>query len=90
VAVDGTEELAAAFERETGCALQLRDVLGMRMLLPVDDRFGTFGILVGRRAALPHFQFKTRAYGGGVELVLYGKARERELDKVLKRITASF
>lgn len=86
--MDGTEELAAAFERETGVALQVRDVLGMRMLLPADDRFGSFGILVGRQTALPHFQFETRAYGGGVELVLYGKARVRELDKVLRRITA--
>jgi hypothetical protein len=88
VGVDGTEELAAAFERETGCPLQERDVLGMRMLLPADDRFGSFGILVGRRADAPHFQFETRAYGGGVELVLYGKARVKQLDKVLKRLTS--
>ena len=57
------------------------------MLVPADDRFGAFGILVGRRQDTPYFQFETRSYGGGVELVLYGKARVRELDAALRRIT---
>jgi hypothetical protein len=58
------------------------------MLVPADDRFGAFGILVGRRAEAPYFQFETRTYAGGVELALYGKARVRELDQVLRRITS--
>jgi hypothetical protein len=78
-------DLAEAFERETGCALHERTVNGLRVLVPDDDRFGAFGILVGRPEAM-HFQFRTRAYGRGVELVLYGKAKEKELDNVLRRI----
>jgi hypothetical protein len=78
-------DLAEAFERETGCALQRRELFGMSVLVPADDRFGAFGILVGRRES-PGFQVPTRAYGAGVELVLYGKARVGELDAVLRRI----
>jgi hypothetical protein len=81
------QELAAAFERETGCALHVRELGDLTMLLPDDDRFGNFGILVGRRATA-NFRFETRAYGG-VELVLYGSAQVRELDAVLRRITAA-
>jgi hypothetical protein len=65
----------------------VRELGGLTMLVPADDRFGSFGILVGRRET-PYFQFETHAYGGGVELVLYGKARLRELDAVLRRITS--
>jgi len=80
-------DLAEAFERETGCALHERELGGLRVLVPDDDRYGAFGILVGRPESM-HFQFKTRAYGRGVELVLYGKAKEKELDALLRRITA--
>ncbi len=80
--------LAEAFEHETGCALHEREVLGMRVLVPEDDRFGAFGILVGRPWA-PSFQFPTRPYGNGVELVLYGNADLRALDAVLRRITGA-
>jgi hypothetical protein len=78
-------DLAEAFERETGCALHERELDGLRVLVPDDDRFGAFGILVGRPETT-HFQFRTRPYGRGVELVLYGKANEKELDAVLRRI----
>ena len=33
-------DLAVAFERETGCALRERELLGRSMLIPEDDRFG--------------------------------------------------
>jgi hypothetical protein len=64
----------------------VRGLGGVTMLVPADDRFGSFGILVGRPQA-PYFRFETRAYAGGVELVLYGTASVRELDRVLRRIT---
>jgi hypothetical protein len=78
-------DLADAFERETGVALHEREVFGMTVLVPADDRFGAFGILVGRHDS-PSFPFRTRAYGRGVELVLYGKVKEKQLDAVLRRI----
>jgi hypothetical protein len=78
-------DLAAAFERETGCPLHERQVLGMRALVPADDRFGNFALLV-ERSFNPSFAFPTRAYGRGVELVDYGGASVSELDAVLRRI----
>ena len=55
-------DLAAAFERETGCALQRRELLGLPMLVPVDERYGAFGIVVGAR---PDVVFDVRSYSGG-------------------------
>jgi len=74
-----------AFERETGCALEERELLGVRMLVPVDDRLGAFGIVLG---PAPATVFKIRSYGERVHLVLWGGAKEKQLDKALKRVTA--
>lgn len=74
---------AEAFERETGCALAERELLGVRMLVPVDERLGAFGIVLGPP---PVTVFKTRSYGERVHLVLWGGAREKQLDKALRRI----
>jgi len=79
-------DLADAFLRETGVALEERTFAGMKVLMPVDDRLGAFGILVGRKWS-PDFAWPTRDYGNGVELVLYGKAKLEELDAVLRKIT---
>jgi hypothetical protein len=73
--------LAEAFERETGIALEERDVLGVRMLVPVDERYGAFGLVVGPR---PDVVFKVRSYGS-VHLVVW-KADEKKLDKALRRL----
>jgi hypothetical protein len=73
---------AEAFERETGCALEERELLGLRMLVPVDDRLGAFGIVVG---PAPGTVFKTRSYGERVHLVLWAGAKEKQLDKAIKR-----
>ena len=79
-------DLAVAFERETGCALRERELLGRSMLIPEDDRFGSFGIVVGTLDDSVPLQFKTRTYGNNVLLVLWGKAKERQLDAALKKI----
>ncbi len=75
---------AEAFERETGCALAERELLGVRMLVPVDERLGAFGIVLGP-PALP--VCKTRSDGGRAHLVLWGGAKERRLDRALRRIS---
>ena len=74
---------AEAFEQETGIALEERELLGVRMLVPVDDGLGAFGIVVGPP---PQVVFKTRSYGERVHLVLWGGASEKKLDKALRRI----
>jgi hypothetical protein len=76
--------IAEAFERETGIALEERELLGVRMFVPVDDRFGAFGIVIG---AAPETVFKTRSYGERVHLVLWGGAKEKQLDRALRRIS---
>lgn len=75
---------AEAFERETGCALEARELLGVRMLVPVDDRLGAFGIVLG---PAPQVVFETRSYGERVHLVLWGGANEKKLDRALRRIS---
>jgi hypothetical protein len=72
---------AADFERETGVALEEREVLGMRMLMPTDERLGAFGIVVGAR---PDVVFKVRSYGD-VHLIVW-RADEKKLDKALRRL----
>ena len=74
-------DLAAAFEQETGCALHAREVLGVTMLVPVDDRLGAFGLVVGEA---PQVVFRVKSYGS-VHLVVW-RADEKKLDKVLRRI----
>jgi hypothetical protein len=80
------EDLAAAFVRETGVELRLRRLLGRAMLIPEDDRLGSFGIIVGTLDDSVPLQFKTRTYGGDVLLVLWGSAEEKKLDAALRRI----
>jgi len=80
------EDLAAAFLKETGCPLRQRNLLGRSMLIPEDDRLGSFGIIVGALDDSIPLQFKTRGYGNDVLLVLWGKAKEKEIDAVLERI----
>jgi hypothetical protein len=75
---------AEAFERETGCPLEERNLLGVRMLVPAGDRLGAFGIVLGPR---PRAVFKTRSYGERVHLVLWGGAKEKQLDRALRRLT---
>jgi hypothetical protein len=79
----GRVTFAEAFERETGLPLEERELLGVRMLVPVDDRLGAFGIIVG---AAPETVFRTRSYGG-VHLVLWAGAHEKKLDGALRRIS---
>ena len=79
-------DLAAAFLRETGCELRQRELLGRTMLIPEDDRFGSFGIIFGRLDDSAPLQFRTRTYPNGVLLVLWGGAKEKKLDDVLRRI----
>jgi len=74
---------AEAFQHETGCALEERELLGVGMFLPVDDRLGAFGIVLGPP---PQVVFETRSYGEGVHLVLWGGAEEKQLDRALRRI----
>jgi hypothetical protein len=76
--------LAEAFERETGCALEERELLGVRMLVPMDDRLGAFGIVLG---PAPATVFTIRSYGERVHLVLWGGAEEQQLDKALRRVS---
>ena len=80
------EDLAAAFLKETGCRLHQRNLLGRSMLIPEDDRFGTFGIIVGPLDDSIPLQFETRSYGNDVLLVFWGKAKEKQIDAALKRI----
>jgi hypothetical protein len=81
-------DLADAFERETGIALHERELLGVQMLMPSDDRLGSFGIVVGRTAAAAaNLQFATRAYPGGVELIWWGGKELKKVDAALRRIT---
>jgi hypothetical protein len=75
--------VAEAFERETGLALEERELIGVRMLVPVDDRLGAFGIIVGDK---PGTVFETRSYGEHLHLVLWGGANEKKLDRALRRI----
>jgi hypothetical protein len=74
---------AEAFERETGCALEERELLGVTMLVPTDDRLGAFGIVLGPH---PSTVFETRSYGEHVHLVLWSGAKERQLDRALHRV----
>ena len=73
-------DLAAAFERETGIALQERELLGVRMLVPVDERCGAFGLVVG--AAPPEVVFPVRSYGS-VHLIVWA-ADVKKLDKAMQ------
>jgi hypothetical protein len=75
--------LAEAFERETGIALEEREVLGVRMLVPTDERYGAFGLVVGPK---PDVVFEVRSYGS-VHLIVW-KADEKKLDKALKKLYA--
>jgi hypothetical protein len=75
---------ADAFERETGVSLEERELLGVPMLVPVDDSLGAFGIVLG---PLPATVFKVRSYGERVHLMLWGGAKEKQLDKALRRIS---
>ena len=72
---------AEEFGRETGVALEEREVLGVRMLMPADERLGAFGIVLGAR---PDVVFKVRTYGD-VHLIVW-RADEKKLDKALRRI----
>jgi hypothetical protein len=74
---------AELFERETGCALEERELLGVRMLVPIDDRLGAFGIVLG---PAPQVVFKMRSYGERVHLVLWGGANEKKLDRAVRRV----
>ena len=74
-------DLAAAFEQETGLALHAREVLGVTMLVPEDDRLGAFGLVVGEA---PQVVFRVKSYGR-VHLVVW-RADEKKLDKVLRKI----
>ena len=74
---------AEAFEAETGVALEERDLLGVHMLVPVDDRLGAFGIVLG---PAPATVFETSSYGERVHLVLWGGAKQKQIDKALRRI----
>jgi hypothetical protein len=74
-------DLAAAFEQETGCALRAREILGLTMLVPEDDRFGAFGLVIGTK---PDVVFPVRSYGN-VHLVAW-KADVKKLDKALRRL----
>jgi hypothetical protein len=78
--------LAEALEGELGCALEERELLGARMLVPLDDRLGAFGIILGDR---PSGVFRVRSYGERVHLVLWGGANEKQLDKALRRLTGA-
>jgi hypothetical protein len=80
------EDLAAAFLRETGCELRQRELLGRSMLIPEDDRLGSFGIIVGRLDDSVPLQFKTKTYGDDVLLVFWGGADEKKLDRALRAI----
>jgi hypothetical protein len=75
---------AEAFERETGVGLEERELLGVRVLVPVDDRLGAFGIVLGPP---PQVVFRTRSYGERLHLVLWGGAKEKQLDRVLRRVS---
>jgi hypothetical protein len=75
-------DLAAAFEQETGCALHAREILGMTMLVPEDDRFGAFGLVFGDA---PQVVFRVKSYGR-VHLVVW-RADEKKLDKALRKIS---
>jgi hypothetical protein len=74
---------AEDFRRETGVTLEERDVLGVRMLVPVDERLGAFAIVLGPR---PEVVFTIRSYGESVHLVVW-RADERALDRALRRLT---
>ena len=77
-------DIAAAFLRETGITLEEREVLGTRMLVPTDDRYGAFGLVVGPK---PEAVFKVRSYGS-VHLIVW-KANEKKLDKALRKISGA-
>jgi len=78
--------VAEAFERETGVALEERQLLGVTMLVPKDDRLGAFGIVVG---AAPDTVFRTRSYVERIHLVLWGGAKEKKLDRALRRVSGA-
>ena len=81
------EDVANAFLRETGVALTQRELLGRQMLIPADDRFGTFGIIVGRLRPDEPVVFETRSYPNDVLLVVWGKKTNvKKLDTILRRI----
>jgi hypothetical protein len=56
----------------------------VRMLVPVDDRLGAFGIVLG---PAPETVFETRSYGERVHLVLWGGAQREQLDTALRRLS---
>ena len=80
------EDLATAFRNETGVELRVRELLGRKMLVPEDERLGTFGIIVGRLDDSEPIVFQTRSYPNDVLLVLWGKTDAKRLDAVLRRI----
>jgi hypothetical protein len=75
---------AESFEREAGVGLEERQVLGVTMLVPADDRLGAFAIVVGPK---PKTVFETRSYGARLHLLLWGGADEKQLDRVLRRVS---
>ena len=87
------EDVAAAFLRETGLELRVRKLMGRSLLMPVDDRLGSFGILIGQTEPdfdeSTHLRFPSREYPQDVHLVWWGNARVDEIDVVLRRITGA-
>jgi hypothetical protein len=75
-------DLAAAFEQETGIALREGTLGSLTVLMPDDDRFGAFALVLGRR---PEVVFPVKSYGG-VHAIIW-RADEKKLDKALKKIT---
>jgi hypothetical protein len=69
------------FERETGVALEEREMLGVTMLVPADERLGAFAIVLGER---PEVVFTVRSYGD-VHLIVW-RADEKKLDAALRRL----
>jgi hypothetical protein len=74
-------DLAAAFERETGIALRAGRLGSLDVLLPADDRYGSFALVVG---AKPQVAFSVKSYGR-VHAILW-RADERKLDEALRRL----
>jgi hypothetical protein len=74
-------DLAAAFEQETGMPLRAGTLGSLDVLLPADDRYGSFALVVGRK---PEVVFPVKSYGN-VHAILW-RADEQKLDAVLRRL----
>ena len=74
-------DLAAAFRRETGVALRAGKLGALDVLLPADDSYGSFALVVGPR---PEVVFPVRSYGS-VHAILW-RADEKKLDAALRRL----